>query len=323
MAIVGPASFVSTTEDFLAHWLAANTALGPGNEIVVQGNVARAALEALYNGLVAKRLELAGKLNLEETAREEINLRKEALLLRINQFNGLVRADFAGTKWENALPYAPSITDGAGNFTIPLDDAVTLWLQLNADPAMLAPLTLLGGYTQAQFATDVVALKAAFMAWRSAGVIAGIVLQEREEIQNKIQPILVSYRKKLPTQFPKGHPLVNTLPEVSPTPGSTPNEVVISGLWEPVPQMARITYGASSSADILRYELRFCSGPNYDTNVESVVSSNAPDALREFLTNAGLAAPGNVASFKVYVISATGNEKGSNAVTIARLVAIP
>jgi hypothetical protein len=38
----------------------------------------------------------------------------------------------------------------------------------------------------------------------------------------------------------------------------------------------------------------------------------------EFLTLSGLAASGDVATFKVYVILTTGNEKGSNTVTITR-----
>ena len=46
-----------------------------------------------------------------------------------------------------------------------------------------------------------------------------------------------------------------------------------------------------------------------------------PSAPREFVTIASLANPGDIASFKVYVITATGNEKGSNTVTITRTVA--
>jgi len=44
----------------------------------------------------------------------------------------------------------------------------------------------------------------------------------------------------------------------------------------------------------------------------------------EFFTDSGLAAAGNVASFKVYVITTTHNEKGSNAVSVTRpMVVVP
>ena len=318
MPIVGPSSFVSTTEDFLTHWGAADTALGVGNEVVLQGGVARAGLQTLLDSLVAKRLDLAGKLNSHETARGDIDNRKSDLLLRINQFNEAVRADFAGSKWERALPNVPSIGDGAGVFTPPLDDAQTLWLQLNAGMAPAPPLKLLGNYVQANFASDNAALKTGFTTWRAAGVIAGLALQERNDIQDQIQPILLSYRKKLPTMFPKNHALVDSLPDLTPPPGSTPAAVTINVVWDPITQKAKITWSASTAADLLQYEIRFCAGPTYDTNLENVIGNVAPTALREFFTDAGLAAAGNIASFKVYVITTTGNEKGSNAVSVTR-----
>ena len=318
MPITGPASFVSTTEDFLAHWGAADAVLGVGNEIVLQGGVARAGLQTLLDTLVAKRLDLAGKLNLEETASGAIDILKAALLVRMNQFNELVRADFSGSKWEKAMANVPSIGDGAGVFTPPLDDSSTLWAQLNAGIAPAPAVTLLGAYVQATFATDVVGLKAAFTTWRAAGIIANIALQERNDIQDVIQPLLVSYRKKLPTKFAAGHALVESLPDLSPAPGSTPDGVTINGGWDALLAQAKINFGPSTSADVVQLELRVCSGVNYSTDLESVVASLTPTDPREFLTLAALAASGNIASFKVYEITSTGNEKGSNTVVITR-----
>ena len=318
MPISGPASYVSTTEEFLAHWGAADTTLGVGNEIVLQGGVARAGLQTLLNSLVAKRTDLAGKLNVEEVARGDIDIRKVAILVRINQFNEALRADFSGSKWEKALPNVPSIGDGQGVFVPPLEDASTLWGQLNAGIAPAAPMTLLGGYTQATFAADIVALNAAFTTWRSAGIVANIALQERNDIQDQIQPLLVSYRKKLPTKFAVGHALVASLPDLSPPPGSTPDGVTISGAWDALLGQAKINVGASTSADVVRLELRVCSGATFDTNLENVVASLTPAQPREFLTLADLAASGNIASFRVYEITSTGNEKGSNTVVITR-----
>jgi len=319
MPIVGPSSFVPTTQEFLTHWGAADTALGVGNEIVLQGGVARVGLQTLLDTLVAKRLDLAGKLNLAETARGDIELQKIAMLLRINQFNDVVRADFGGTKWEVALPKVPSIGDGEGVFIPPLDDVQTLWLQLNAGIAPAGPVKLLGDYVQATFGTNNGAMKTAFTTWRAAGVIAGLALQERNDIQDQIQPVLVNYRKKLPTKFAKGHALVDSLPEVSPPPGSTPAAVTINVVWDPITLKAKITWGASTAADLFQYEIRFCAGPNYNTEIEDVIGNVTPGGLLEFLSDAGLAAAGNIASFKVYVITTTGNEKGSNAVSVTRV----
>ena len=70
--------------------------------------------------------------------------------------------------------------------------------------------------------------------------------------------------------------------------------------------------------NISQIEIRFCAGPNYSTDVEQVIGNITPDALREFFTDTGLGAPGNVASFRVYVITDTGNEKGSNTLVVTR-----
>ena len=78
---------------------------------------------------------------------------------------------------------------------------------------------------------------------------------------------------------------------------------------------------AGPPANLLRYEIRFCAGPNYSSENESVIGTVLPADPREFLTDAGLTTPGSKSSFKVYVITSTGNEKGSNTVTVTRPVA--
>lgn len=46
--------------------------------------------------------------------------------------------------------------------------------------------------------------------------------------------------------------------------------------------------------------------------------TSIPAGTLTHATDAGLTIPGSSAVFKVYVVLATGNEKGSNAVTVAR-----
>jgi hypothetical protein len=318
MPITGPTSFVSTTEEFVTHWGAANTSLGAGNEVVLQGGVTVAALQDLLDDLNEKRLDLAGKLNLEETARGDLEVKKAGALLRINQFNEAVRADFGGTKWEKALPNVPSINDGFGVFTAATDDVQTLWLQLNAGIAPAPALTLLGGFTQANFTTDNTGLKSGFTAWRAAAKIAELTLQERNDIQAVIQPLLVLYRRKLPTKFAADHSLVDTLPVLTPPPGSTPDAVTATFVWDATLGKAKITWSAPVGTNIVQIEVRFCAGPTYRTDVENVDGNISPTAPREFFTDRGLAATGDVTSFKVYVITDTGNEKGSNTLVVTR-----
>lgn len=320
MAISGPSSYLQTTDEFLTHWLVADTTLGVGNEIVLPGPVTRAGLQTRRDNLEVKRADVEARLNAQEIARGDVDIQKAALLLRANQFNDKVRALYSGSKWERALPNVPAITDGQGNFIAPLDDIHSLWLLMNAD-ASIPDVTLLGAYTQALLATDLAALKAAYVTYNAAGTVITITLSERNDLQDGIYPILKNYRQNLPTYFAKGHALVTSLPTLTPAPGSTPDAVTASGLWIAAQSQAKLTWTSSSDANLLRYDIRFCSGPNYSTDNESISSSVLPGATLEFLTDTGLTSPGNVASFKVYVVTSTGNEKGSNTVTITRPVA--
>ena len=111
---------------------------------------------------------------------------------------------------------------------------------------------------------------------------------------------------------------MDSLPRLTPEPGSTPDGVIATAVWDAVLQAVKITWTASADANLSAYQIRFCAGPNYSTDNETVLGSVDPAAAREFVTSTGLSDPGIVVSFKVYVITSTGNEKGSNTVTVTR-----
>ena len=57
-------------------------------------------------------------------------------------------------------------------------------------------------------------------------------------------------------------------------------------------------------------------GEHYATKDESTIGRVDPDQPLKFSTNVGLSTPGVVASFRVYVVLTTANERGSNTVQI-------
>ena len=65
-------------------------------------------------------------------------------------------------------------------------------------------------------------------------------------------------------------------------------------------------------------ELRYSPGPKYSVEDETTVATVPAAGPLEFLTTTGLTQPGATALFRNYVITATGNERGSNTVTITR-----
>ncbi|MGF1452948.1 MAG: hypothetical protein ACFB21_12845 [Opitutales bacterium] len=51
MPIVGPSSYLPTTEEFLAHWASANAAMPDGQEVIVGAGTTRAVLDGFYEQL--------------------------------------------------------------------------------------------------------------------------------------------------------------------------------------------------------------------------------------------------------------------------------
>jgi hypothetical protein len=97
----------------------------------------------------------------------------------------------------------------------------------------------------------------------------------------------------------------------------TPDPVNLSGDWDPSVTAARLIYTASPEEDLQEYELRGCFGDSYTTEEEEVLDNNPPGTL-EFVNSVGLVAPGSRAFYKVYVKLNTGNERGSNTVSVVR-----
>ena len=252
MPITGPASYLPTTDEFLAHWASANAALGAAGPIEVTGGVNAAALLALRTQLETARAQVEALRNGREQARFVIEDEKGKLLERLNQFNLKIRSLSPGSKWEAMLPKAFSVSEGMGRVIPPLDDMLDLWERYEAEES---PLLLMGAYSLATFTAALAGLKASYTALSSAENGLGVKRSERTALENRIYPILKAYRQRIPAEFPEGSAILATLP---------------------------------------------------------------PGAPLTYSTNFALGTPGNTASYKVYVITTAGNERGSNAVTVQR-----
>ena len=313
-------SYVPTMNGFLTHWSAANVALGAGGPLVLPGPVAVADLTGLRDSLQAFALSIAGKLNDVEIGRQGMELSKLALLSRLAEFNRRVRGFLSHTAFVAALPLVPVASSGPGTILAALDDLVTLWGKINAAtiPGFTGPLLLLNSYAVATFSTDLTGLKTAYITFQAADQEVTLERERRNGTQMTAYTALVDYRKAVLGTFDPLDALVASLPKLTPDPGSTPDAVTATGVWDVPTQQAKITFTASTEQNLDHYELRMSPGPIYSTENETVVASLAPTDPREFLTDAGLTSSDDVASFKVCVITTTGNEAGSNAVTVTR-----
>ncbi len=83
---------------------------------------------------------------------------------------------------------------------------------------------------------------------------------------------------------------------------------------------AELSWTESTDAQLDHYELRATPGLEYSGEDESIVATFPPGTPPVHTTTTGFGLPGNAVTYKLYVRLTTGNEAGSDAVTIVRPV---
>lgn len=328
MPVSGASSFIPTINDFLPSWDVVNLTLGVAGPLLLRNpngpvppTVSRADLVTMRDNLQLKHTDITGQINNVQIAAAALKTMKEALHLRGGQFNDAMRSDLAGTTFVEALPLLPQPGDGQGIFIEPMDDISTLWVKINTAvgiPGFTAPLLLLGGFTLTEFNTALGLLKTQFETVHKEDFLVSFKIKERNRMQDLIYPILKGYRLAVPTKFAATDPLVLSLPKLTPDPGSTPDAVLANGAWNVPTTQGKLTWGASTSQDVVEFEVRWSPGPDYDVDTEVTIANIPVAGPREYSTTQGLLAIGDVSNFKIYVKTATGNERGSNTVKITR-----
>lgn len=322
MPINGPSSYPATTDQFLKHWTDANAKLGAGKAIVLTGNISVADLQTKRDLLGTKRDAVTDAGLDRALAREALTTLVTRLQGKLVEFNGRVRADLPGSTFARVLPGAFAVGAAESAVREALRQMRTLWVKINAvSPApagVVLPMVLLDGTTAAQAEADAEALRVAYRALSDAEQALKLAREERNDVQDVIYEILKSYRLKVPTAVPADDALLQTLPALTPAAGHTPAAVKATGAWDAASAEAKVTWTASTEAELSHYEVRGVAGESYNTDDETVLATIDAGVPRELRTDFALSAPGLTAGFKVYVVLKTGNEKGSDAVYVKR-----
>ena len=312
-------SYLPTTQEVINHWTQVNAALGgaPATDLKLQGGYILATLTSDRAALQAAITATEGSDNVRQTAATNRDLKKAAIFPRLAQFRAGVRFKLVGTGYVGALPRVPNFSRNQALFLKAFDDMASLWLTINADATVVGftpPLLLIGGYTQASFATELAALRTAYNAVDNADEAARLNRKKRDVLLPPLKKRLLQYRIAVLATFGPNDPLTLSLPVVTPPPGSTPAAVNLSGVWNPATSKGDLSWSESTNPNLDHYSVRTAPIP-YKAADESVVAE-VPAGTLTYSTDSGLLAPGSVAQFKVYVVLTTGNEKGSNTVSI-------
>jgi hypothetical protein len=318
MAISSISSYLATMDQFIDHWIAVNAAVSPA-ALLLRGGYTLADFTSDRAALEAAITSIESTDNARQFASADRDLKKASARIRIAQYRSIVLGVLAGTAYPNALPKLPPFSVNTGLFLKAMDDVANGWSRINTDtiPGFTGPLLLAGGYTLANFNTEVTAMRAAFLAATNAEDDSRSARSSRDVLLPKAKAFMVQYRQAVKGIVPAGSALLNTIPAVSPPPGSTPTPVSASAAWNTGTTMADLTWTPSTNPNLDHYSIRTAPGPTYRAADESVVAEVAK-TLTTYSTAEGLVAPGAKALFRVYVVLTTANEKGSNTASVIR-----
>ncbi len=322
MPITDIPSYVTTAQEFEPHWAEVNEVRTNETKPVVklEGNYGKpefSADVAALETLLTKEQSLDNALDIVTGQMEAL---RETLRQGLIELGDWIRQRAKGTGYHRAMPKAPGKKAGAGKMLKALDDVSNLWVRLNAAtdlPGVTLPAVLRDGRTQATFAADMATLRTRYKDVRDATSALRFNIKARDVRLDPLRDRMVEYRGEIELLYGPDHSFTLSLPEVYGLPGSTPDPVTATGQWVDPPGHGLITITASTAPDLDHYEVRMSPHATYKVTDNEQIGTMPPGQLG-FTTLEGLETPGSVASYKVFVVLATGNRSGSNAVTITR-----
>lgn len=322
MPITDIASYVTTGNEFEGHWTDVNAdrLANALPELTLIDGYGLSNLTADIAAIQAAITHVTDLDNALDVALGDRDNQKAGLRSRVIEFREAVNYRLKGTGYVRALPDTPQPTSSEQHTLGALDDMASVWTRINAEtgvPNFTPPLLLRGGYDLATFQSEGASLRDAYKAVSDAENDLRIARGERDLLLDPFRDRLVSYRQGIEVEYGPDHPFTTSLPDVYPHPGSTPDPVPLSGQWDAASMSASFHWNESSEPTLDHYELRMSPGASYEASSATVIG-NFPPGTSTTETVAGLSAPGDVASFKIFVILSTGNEAGSNTVTITR-----
>ncbi len=326
MPIQGPTSYFPTTQAFLNHWADAEAAQG-GTPILLDGqqvgtnvDAPVADLQGLFDDLGEARDTVESTALDIGLARAAVAQHRDWLHTQMGLFNDKMRSDHGRSIYAKNLELVPPANSGREAFMKPMRATSRLWQKVNDWLAGLGKpaLTTLTPVTRADFENRVTVLRAALDMLEEREQQITLDLAARNAIQDKIYPFLKVYRLKIPTLFAEGSAILESLPDLTPAPGSTPSAPGLAGGWSVAHTRAEFTGTASATAEVTQHQLRGCAQENYDEAIEAVLSTVPVGQPLTLDSTYGLTEAGAIASFRLYAMTATGNEKGSAPVVVSR-----
>ncbi len=313
------ASYPPTAREFDGHWVQVNAFLTgvPLAPLILPGPFTQTD----YNALIDTAESVINAVSQMQTEVDEaantIKLSKGPVMERFKQLRKAFDAFLAGTKYAKTLPVTPRSGTAGPDWVKPLEQALKLWADVNADASLTAitrPLTLAGGYTQAQFSTDALALRDAIKLRAAIPTTLEPMQNDRDSLMRQLKDRAVAYRAAVESQLEPTNPLYLSLPAANAAREIDPNAVKVRLVEDPPSGVKKLAWTAAS-VEVDRLSVKISSGPRYK-EADSRSVADLSNTTVEWPIPADLLAPGSTNWFKVVSHSATDNVASSNTVKV-------
>ena len=312
-----PLSYLRTAQEIDTHWQQANTTAGT-NPITLKGDYTLAEFQADFATFSNKIDQTRAERFQRDMAAAQRNIQKGHVRDSLTRFRAAVTNKLMGTPYASNLPTLPVLTADESGYKEPFLKMQERWRGIDSLGSTVddftPPLVLGNGLTLAGFGDQLTELDATYRAVDRSDTLLGTLRRERDALMPILKQRITQYKNALIDRFGKDHPLVKSLPSLSPVASSTLKAVKLTGTWDATTGKAALSWSAAASSEA-SYSVRTTGSLPYKADEEEVLTT-LPNGITHFHTDAGLTLPGSEANFKVYVVTPSGNERGSNAVKV-------
>ncbi|MGC4016535.1 MAG: hypothetical protein QM755_18735 [Luteolibacter sp.] len=294
MPLTGPTSFLPLADELLVHWAAVDMDRGAGNPLLLPGRIARTTLLELREKLELVQAAVAKARATRSLEAHDLARQEKVISRRMSQFRQFL------------LSSGVEPVDAA-------EDARVLWQKLETQGE---PFSLPTEYTRLDFITDLSARRLMVSALVKSERALATARGRRNEYQDQLHGFAEMYRDRIREMYPVGHEHVETLPVLTAPRGQAPEPVEAEAAWEG--DSARVWWSPSADPAVAHYDVRGMAGADYETEDERLVGRVVAGDACQVQTLSDLDEPEARASFRVYVVLRSGQERGGRPVTVER-----
>ena len=326
MAITSIFSYLETADSFDIHWASVNNSR-PTAPLILPDGTTLAMFRTMKTNMNNSFTAVSSSATGNRVAMGALLDARNLLQPRFVQFGGSVRLYLEGTRFEKIAPESPNLLAGREVYEKAGESVAKGWEDINDAGTVgrfVPPLVLRSleddtalDYTLGDFEGQLTELLDAFRFDHDAGMDVTQKRSDRNVLLPPIYKAMKDYRATALLELGKTNPLRATIPRLTPPAGTTPPAVTLTGGWDNTLGLAVLNWTKSAAKDLLKLQLRGCTGGTYKTDEEEIIADLlATDT--HWQGNWGLTAPGAVVSLKLYVMNTHNNENGGKAFKVVR-----